>query len=70
MINDQQLAYDETGNEKVLKVLRQLEAKRDAARENELAFSEEDFQDILNNPSLYPHAVRTWAFDYRDDEIS
>jgi uncharacterized membrane protein (DUF106 family) len=70
IINDLKLAYEETGNEHVLRSLRRLEAKQKIAREIEVELCEQDFEEILNHPELYPHAVRTWAFKYRNSEIS
>lgn len=70
IINELEDAYEETRNEKVLKVLRRFKAVQDSAREDEIRWNESDFQEILRNPGLYPHSVVSWAQGYRDQEIS
>lgn len=69
MVYDQRSAYEQTRNEKVLRVLKKLEARLQDARETEAIFCKQDFDEILNHPERYIEAVVTWAY-YENREIS
>lgn len=70
MVRELESIYRETRNEKVMRLLQKMRAKLDVARETEVTFNLMDFEEILRNRGLFPHAVQVWAFDYRDQEIS
>ncbi|NDJ62279.1 MAG: hypothetical protein GYB67_14220, partial [Chloroflexi bacterium] len=63
-------AHKQTGNESVKRAIEVIESALAKVRAQELELGERDFEEILNHPELYPHAVRTWAFLYRNKEIS
>lgn len=69
-IDDLELAYEQTNNEKVLKVLNKFKLRVKTIKDMEQEFSDDDLQEIRDNPGLYPHSVVTWAFFYRDQEVS
>lgn len=65
MVRDLKSAYDQTGNETVLRVLRKLEGAVEQFMDDEIEWNTRDFDEILENPHLYPHAVVTWAHSER-----
>jgi len=70
IINDLEIAYEATHNERVFSVIQRLKAMQATARENEVSWAKEDIQVVRDNPYFFPHSVVTWATGYRDDELS
>ncbi len=68
-IEDLEVAYEETGNEKVFRVLKKLVTYRNAELDLEEFYRSEELQEFWNNPGAFPHAVRMWFFQYRDKEM-
>ncbi len=68
-IEDLQIAYEETRNEKVLRVLRKLEAVRNQEMQAEEFYRDQEIQEFWRNPGAFPLSVRTWFMDYRDNEL-
>lgn len=64
-----ELAYEQTQNEMVAKVLARLRAKRDETVRLEELFREDEMAEFWENPGSFPHAVRVWFMAYRDDEM-
>jgi len=70
IISHLELAYEQTLNENVLVSIQMLRARQQEVRDSEVRLSEADVQELRTNPGLYNYTVTTWAFDYRDKEIS
>ena len=70
VISDLEQLYEKSADEILRRSINRLKRVVSQARGAEIWLSERDFEQILNHPQLYNHAVRTWAFDYRDREIS
>jgi hypothetical protein len=68
-IEDLQIAYEETRNEKVLRVLRKLEAVRNQEIQAEELYRDQELEEFWRNPGMFPPSVRSWFMDYRDSEL-
>lgn len=60
VIEQLELAYAQTSNEIVYRLIQQFRVKLDTARKNEIEFNRRDYEELINNPELYPFAVRIW----------
>lgn len=69
MIDELQVAYEETRNEKVYGVLKRLIAVRDSDVRMEEAFRAEEIQETWSVLGLLPDSVRIWFLEYRDSEM-
>jgi hypothetical protein len=69
-----EIAYAETSNEKVYRVLRDLKSAKTQAYtefwDAEDFYRSQENRELMENLHLWPHSVRTWATAYRDDEVS
>lgn len=63
------VAYEETKNEKVWRVLNTLQKVKANEVMLEDAYREEELQEFWDNPGAFPEAVRFWFFQYRDQEL-
>jgi hypothetical protein len=74
IISELEIIYDATGNEKIMGVLQRLKTMQATIqatiRNNEIIWTKEDIQEILDHPHLFPHSVITWVTGYRDNELS
>ena len=57
-------------NDQLRLAIRELRAFQQHVREMELVYQEQELEEFFRHPERFPHAVRTWIFDYRDNEIS
>lgn len=68
MIDDLQIAYSETKNEKVHRVMTKLTKVHDEFWSLEDMYRDEELQEFFRNPGKYPWSVRIWMLAYREDE--
>lgn len=69
MIRTLQEMYDETPSEKVLLLVKRAKQLKELWWEEEDSYREQEFIELLKHIGKYPHAVRTWALDYRKTEL-
>lgn len=62
------LAYEETHNEKVFKVLRRLQNIYNAEETQETHYRLDELDEFFQNPGAFPFAVRVWMFDLMKKE--
>lgn len=74
IISELEIIYKATRNERISGVLQRLKTMQEniqaTIRNNEIIWTKEDIQEILDQPYLFPHSVMTWAASYRDNELS
>ena len=64
-----EVAYEETHNEKVYRVLRGLRNAKKRQLTLEQFYRDDELKEFWENPGLWPHAVRVWMMEYRDQEL-
>jgi hypothetical protein len=70
MIEDLEIAYAETQNEKVFSVLSKLKQTKQRVRSEEELYRDEEFREFWDNPGKWPYSVRVWIMHYKDKETS
>jgi len=73
IISELEIIYKATRNERISGVLQRLKTMQETIqatiRNNEIIWTKEDIQEILDHPHLFPHSVITWVTGYRDNEL-
>lgn len=69
MIELLEVAYHETRNEKVHRVLQTFKGVFSQGMEIEEIYRQQEIIEFWNNPGAWPDAVRIWYMHYRDNDL-